>query len=180
MAAAKGKQVITPYPPISWSVEHWQAISPKQRWDVVTALRGPDLVGSRGTLLKFITSAVIRHTVRAVVKPKGGSALMNSVSVIMLPVGMKAAPFAVDHFLGHIQDAADILDLPRCYVTGEVFNKVVAEFHHDGLGALQSAMVNLCKYQLELGDSLGLLPSFNNASLQRLLKTITSDPGEEE
>jgi len=110
--------------------DHWKALTPKQKWDILVALRGPDLVGFQGSKLKWMTSAVIRGHMWSLVKPTGGSAMVNSdlpgpiLPTMEMPAGW--GQFDGDHFLGHIQTAAVHMGLPILWVTPATF-KILLE-----------------------------------------------------
>lgn len=69
------------------SLSTWERFSPKQRWDVLVALRGPDQGLST---IKWFTTAVIRHAMRDVlisIIGKGAGGMINeSLGAVILPV----------------------------------------------------------------------------------------------
>ncbi len=102
----------------------WKAFNPKTRWDIITALRGPDLQGKVGQRLKWLTTAVIRHKMWNVAKPEGGSAMTNEeLPCVVLPEGNGLSGlglgtgFDSSHFCGHIAEAAVFLNIPHISMT---------------------------------------------------------------
>ncbi len=97
------------------SKEFWKALTSKQRWDVLTAMRGPDLKPGCG--LKWFTTAVLRLVTRDVLRQDGTSAQINgqipwvTVSPSGLPSGFMVG-FEYKHFAQHVIDAANILKVP--------------------------------------------------------------------
>lgn len=92
--------------------EAWKALTSKQRWDVITAMRGPDM---HSATLKWLTTSILRFMTTGVLRQEGTSAMVNlHVPFILfsgLPSGMSGA-FDFDHFICHVRDAAQILGVP--------------------------------------------------------------------
>ena len=92
--------------------EEWKALTHKQRWDVVSALRGPDLFKDiHSDAIKYLSTAVIRHAVREVF-PVNSAVVNRKNTICVVP-----SHHAWAHFASHIVDAAKVLDIP--YVIGE-------------------------------------------------------------
>ena len=114
---------MTPYPTVTLTAAQWAAFTDKQRWDVITALRGPDMGGS---LLKLLTTAVIRGEVQSVLRTDGTSAMVvEQPRVVLLPAGY-ANP-SMSHFCGHVADAASVLGLPIGRVPWQVYQTSVID-----------------------------------------------------
>lgn len=106
----------------------FKQLSKKQRWDILVALRGPDLIG--GDTLKWFTSSVIRAHVQEIVRPEGGSALINSdLKVIPMSYGNGGGfgGFDLNHFAGHVIEAASIIGIPVISVPLFVFLNAVGK-----------------------------------------------------
>jgi hypothetical protein len=71
---------------IPLSTKEWDAFTPKQRWDVIVALRGPDV--ARSEIIKWFTTSVIRGKMREVMRV--GGQVNNDLNLIILPAGMSA------------------------------------------------------------------------------------------
>lgn len=90
----------------------WKGMSGKAQWDVISALRGPDLSNS-GTI-KWFTTSVIRGKLREVMRV--GGQVNEDLNLIILP-GTFSSPivaglFDAEHFLTHISTAASWLSIP--------------------------------------------------------------------
>lgn len=59
----------------------WEAFTPKQKWDVIVALRGPDVAGSE--TIKWFTTSVIRGRMRQVMRV--GGQVNTDLNLIILP-----------------------------------------------------------------------------------------------
>lgn len=105
------------------SKSEWDSFNDKNRWDIFVALRGPDLAGKKGHNLKFLTSAVIRAKVLHLVRGTGGSMMINpDLPCVVVPTSAaKDGDFDASHFLGHVHDAAGLLDIPIVYVDHNVY-----------------------------------------------------------
>lgn len=112
--------------------EEWDALTPKGRWDIMVAQRGPDCLHS--DTLKWFTTSVIRAQVSKVLRAWGGSALINSdLSAIILPNSRIAAKsgssgmasFDYSHFLDHIYQAAMHLHLPVGIIRADTWHEAM-------------------------------------------------------
>src|SRR3990167_7782282 len=112
--------------------EEWDQLSDKAQWDIKVAMRGPD--SNYGEVLKWYTTAVIRGQVRYAFRVGG---LYNTdLKLVVVPAGARAReekslkPFekagAVawnwHHFTDHIITAARWLNVPRLYVTHDIWH----------------------------------------------------------
>lgn len=117
------KAPIRPLEPISQDL--WAKLTGKQKWDSIVALRGPDMVGSG--VLKYLTSSIIRYKLSGVMRV--GGLVNQSIPFVVLPsergYDRPRSNFDLGHFLGHIYDAAAILNIPVAYVTWEAYKAVV-------------------------------------------------------
>lgn len=103
----------------------WLSFSDKDRWDVMTALRGPD---HANTGLKWYTTAVIRGVVAPVLRTNGTSAVVIAEPRLLLApdaVPKFFGEFNIQHFLGHVVDAAEVLGLPIRYVDRGKWQEIV-------------------------------------------------------
>lgn len=66
------------------SKDRWEGLSPKEKWDVIVALRGPDCPHSDS--IKWFTTSVIRHTVSKVMRV-GGLINYAGPKFVVVPVG---------------------------------------------------------------------------------------------
>lgn len=103
----------------------WTDLSKKQRWDVRVALRGPD---HGNELLKLFTTSCIRYGCTKVMRV-GGLINFHSPALILpnAPAyrlsGGRDDPwgFNVSHFVGHIEEAAQILELPAVKIPLDIW-----------------------------------------------------------
>ncbi len=96
---------LTPIVPLT--PNEWAALSGKAKWDIMCALRGPDL---EHEALKWHTTAVIRGKMRECIRVGG---VVNYVQgAILLP--RLDARYA--HFHSHIREAAVWLRVPCIHV----------------------------------------------------------------
>ena len=96
----------------------WEGLSGKERWDIIVALRGPDVRNS--DTLKWFTTAVIRYHASAVMRVGG---LVNNHTPFVLgaldphlykPVGPRS--WDLEHFFIHTVEAAALLHVPIYYL----------------------------------------------------------------
>ena len=108
--------------------EKWDSFSGKSRWDIMTALRGPD-VHNPGTI-KWYTSAVIRGAVRRVIQIGDGGAMKNTkLKLVILPdeQGMEIygnlgpTGWNAMHFVEHINEAATRLTIPILWIPEQLW-----------------------------------------------------------
>lgn len=110
----------------------WDELSGKQRWDCLVALRGPDI--KRSESVKAITTAVIRHYMSPIMRVGGqvsdlGFVVLPSGRVFKKPVTTTASVWPdLDHFLGHVTEAAEILSIPIVYVPPEVWEGIAVAY----------------------------------------------------
>lgn len=99
--------------------DEWERFSGKAKWDVMSALRGPDADLTR---LKLLTTAVIRGKMRDVIRVGG---IVNTC----LPFALFPADYAVliggsgfgsyegvSHFIGHVRDACGWLGIQTYHI----------------------------------------------------------------
>lgn len=86
--------------------EKWDDLSDKARWDIMVAMRGPDLHSS--DVVKWFSTSVLRGQMKDVYRVGG---LVNSyLSFIILPSDstiVEGAYFDSQHFCEHVQTAAN-------------------------------------------------------------------------
>ena len=112
-----------PLPPIT--PEQWEKFNGKQKWDLMSALRGPDYVPCsklKGTdalnRMKWYSTSVIRGVLRNVIRV--GGMVNTQTGIVIAPEtystqeahGGMGKAFNAGHFFGHIQDACCILQIP--------------------------------------------------------------------
>jgi hypothetical protein len=131
--------------------DEWEGFTPKQKWDVLSALRGPDV--NRSRLIKWFSTSVIRGRMREVIRVGG---LVNTdLNLVILPTGMSwvsgdkpLVPYMDEeeqvrpeyepffkrirwhqaqrkwdghHFFTHTFEAAEILDIPIVTVPSKAY-----------------------------------------------------------
>lgn len=104
----------------------WADYKGKQRWDVLVALRGPDLKGSE--VLKWFTTAVIRH--RMSTAERVGGTVNHQLGFVVIPSGYgysydSNSKFDASHFLEHVHVAANHLGIPVVGVPNDLFKSLV-------------------------------------------------------
>jgi hypothetical protein len=128
--------------------EKWDKMEGKARWDSIVALRGPDLVGS--DTLKWFTSSVIRWRLSHIMRV--GGLVNNTLGFVLLPsggwAGKNVAPFDISHFLGHIHEAADWLEVPIVWCSQATFELTLQQ---SKWGSSQEAV--LCALREELSKT---------------------------
>jgi hypothetical protein len=107
--------------PISQSA--WDQMEGKARWDSIVALRGPDLRNS--DTLKWFTTSVIRYKLHQIMRV--GGMVNDRLPFVVLPKmhGKDAGNFSASHFIGHINEAACWLNIPRVHVGPEIWAKML-------------------------------------------------------
>lgn len=104
------------------TVKAWEALTPKQRWDVIVAMRGPDCRNSEP--IKWVSTAIIRHAMRDVIRVGG---LINPYLKAVfycpnLPKGVKGeATFDPHHFSTHVEEASEILGIPYLMIPADIW-----------------------------------------------------------
>lgn len=97
--------------------EKWEELSPKARWDVLVALRGPDCVHS--DRVKWFTASVIRAEMQKVIRV-GGLVNNTKPGFIIVGGGYLDKEFNPEHpqllwdyhhYFSHQEEAANILGL---------------------------------------------------------------------
>jgi hypothetical protein len=101
----------------------WADLTPKQQWDTLVAMRGPDAHSSEP--IKWFTTAVIRGAMRSVMRV--GGTVNSDCNLIIVPSkwgrtrsGEKSTIPPIwqgvnwQHFFQHVYEAAEVLDIPRC------------------------------------------------------------------
>lgn len=122
--------------------DQWDALTPKGRWDIIVAQRGPD--SKAGDVLKWFTTSVIRSEVGQILRAWGGSALVNDdLKAIILPAGPPTGKKGIDgfdwsHFLEHIHSAATYLGLPIGHVSSELYYEAITERNLYAAAAMMS------------------------------------------
>src|SRR3990167_10018557 len=91
-------------------------MTPKQRWDILASIRGPDCY--RSEIVKFWSTGVIRYRLSSVMRV--GGKLNSAIELIIIPTGIVAPPqklrWNAAHFFEHIEEAAAALEIPKIYV----------------------------------------------------------------
>ena len=107
----------------------WADLTLKQQWDVKVALRGPDLHNNN---LKLYTTAIIRWACSNVMRV--GGTVNHACPVIVLPLNLgslsrgeqSAWGFDTYHFITHIQEAAEILNIPTVSIPRNLWEDAFA------------------------------------------------------
>jgi hypothetical protein len=124
-----------------FKMEDWKKLTPKEKWDVMVTLRGPD---TKKPLLKFITTAVIRARMREIMEKldmRVGGMVAYQASAIILPNTVIACPvFDSIHFLTHIREAAEILKIYIIRVPEPIYVQVLEKSLRTGAEALVTAL----------------------------------------
>ena len=111
--------------------ECWDGLSPKGKWDIFVALRGPDCRGS--DRIKWFTTSVIRGAMKDIIRVGG---LINYYQpFVILPQGpMTEAPLDVSpsclqwdysHFFQHVEEASYQLGLGRVMIPAKDWIKII-------------------------------------------------------
>lgn len=118
------RQVNLTYPIVTLDPEQWRRFTDKDRWDVMTALRGPDV---RITWLKMFTTAPIRGAVMNILRTNGTSAVVisNPRLVIVPDMCPSLEGFDLAHFINHINDAAHLVGLKHVVLPFSVYQSIV-------------------------------------------------------
>lgn len=113
----------------------WKNLSGKSQWDVTVALRGPDV--KRSEVIKSFTTSVIRSNMSGIIRVGGqlsdyGFVLLPNGSVFKAPKQDPTLPVTflrpdMDHFLGHVSEAANILGIPIVYVDPPAWEAIMLE-----------------------------------------------------
>jgi hypothetical protein len=103
--------------------EEWDGMHGKARWDSIVALRGPDFRNSQ--VLKWFTTSVIRFRLSGIMRT--GGLVNNQLGFVVLPSNGIAVDgnFDINHFLGHVTEAATWLGIPICWIGSDLFEKAV-------------------------------------------------------
>lgn len=102
----------------------WDALSEKEKWDVLVALRGPDCHNSEN--IKYYTTAVIRATVQKIMRV--GGTVNQDLKIVLVPhwgpglrkliPSWRDLPYAWNyrHFFEHIEGASHVLGIPMLLI----------------------------------------------------------------
>jgi len=122
-----GEGRMVPLTPIEWAM-----FTPKQQWDVIVALRGPDC--KHPEVIKWYGTSVIRGKLRKVMRV--GGMINQDLNLIVLPDPLTIASgglFDGYHFFTHLQEAAEILNIPTAYVGTVEYSSVLSgSYGHAG------------------------------------------------
>jgi len=107
--------------------EFWDSLSEKGQWDIKVALRGPD--SYYGETLKWFTTSVIRGYCRKIFRV--GGTVNKDLKLVILPMGAlhtkkSKKGWNHEHFVEHIQQAADWLKIPVLYIPAELWHEVMS------------------------------------------------------
>lgn len=105
----------------------WDEYTGKQKWDVLVAMRGPDVKNS--DTLKWFTTAVIRYHAENLFRI-GGMINHHTPFVLGLINGCEYKPVGprswdLVHFFTHIMEAAALLQVPIYYVSSQTILEVM-------------------------------------------------------
>lgn len=95
------------------SKEAWEALSGKAKWDVMSAMRGPDLGNSQAETIKWLSTAVLRSRMSAAIRV--GGMVNDDLCGVIMPPALSPSPYIPwwsAHFFAHVKDAANWLDVP--------------------------------------------------------------------
>ena len=114
----------------------WEGLNGKQRWDVIVSLRGPDCQHSDS--IKWVTTSVIRWALHTVMRV--GGTLNEDLRAIIIPSDpwslekearqchpSRVMCWSPQHFFQHIQEAAQVCNVPVVTVPNGVFLKAVEQ-----------------------------------------------------
>ena len=121
----------------------WSQMDGKARWDSMVALRGPDYLHSER--VKQVTTSVIRYRMGGIMRV--GGMVNRTLPFVILPDNSQAnssGPFDWCHFLGHVQEAAQWLNIPICWVPSSAWFSVV--LGHSSLSWEHSLYSELAKH----------------------------------
>lgn len=129
----------------------WKELTPKQQWDILVAMRGPDCHNSEP--IKWLTTAVLRSSMSEVMRV--GGTINEDLKMVVVPANWSAhsllklvepinpstkealekiAPphgfFYPGHFFQHILEAASILGLPSLMVGTTLWQDAFKEGNH--------------------------------------------------
>lgn len=97
--------------------EVWESFDGKAKWDIMSALRGPDF---RSQTLKWFATSVIRGRMREVIRV-GGMVNEDLPLVIVPTIGSSGfGKFDVSHWRSHVVEAANWLQLKHVQVPSEI------------------------------------------------------------
>lgn len=109
----------------------WASLSDKQRWDVQSSLRGPDIaVGSDP--IKYFSTSVIRGKMRNAIRV--GGLVNQDLNLVIIPNGYrldqgdkptKKFTFSGNHFFHHVAEAAAILGIPTIWLPSDEYTKAL-------------------------------------------------------
>lgn len=132
------------------SQEEWKRFNDKAQWDIITALRGPDINSS--DTIKHFTTGVIRYRMINVTATHGS--VNGDLGVVVLPdhipsyheegidLGWRGRPvekdkhkakyphiafWSAEHFLQHVREAAEYLHIPIVWCPGKVWEAAMCE-----------------------------------------------------
>ena len=124
----------------------WKELTPKQQWDVLVAMRGPDCHNSEP--VKWVTTAVLRATMAEVMRV--GGTINDDLKMVVVPANYHSSqPYAVakddkaalekipphlrvnlSHFFQHVLEAAEVLNLPMLVVPAEIWCRAYEGANH--------------------------------------------------
>ena len=116
----------------------WANLSPKQQWDCLVALRGPDCYHSEK--IKWFTTSVIRGQMGEIMRV--GGLVNNEMKLVILPhdlcipnpIVVKDHPLQFgwcgDHFFTHTYEAAINLGIPILLVNSTLWMKLAQTSFH--------------------------------------------------
>ena len=112
----------------------WADLTPKQQWDVIVALRGPDCQHSEP--IKWLTTGVIRWAVHTIMRV--GGTINEDLKGIVIPqdcytldreirtkIGARILSWAPSHYFQHIHEAGEVLRIKVWSVPNDVWLKAV-------------------------------------------------------
>ena len=109
--------------------QRWEALSEKERWDIMVALRGPD--SHYGETLKWYTTSVIRGQMRGILRV--GGTINTHLQMIITPrdrgTSFKSKPkidrWNCAHFIEHVQLAAHHMGLHDMQISGDLWHEAM-------------------------------------------------------
>lgn len=124
--------------------DQWSSLNGKQQWDCIVALRGPDLYGSE--TIKYFTTGVIRNAMAPIMRVGGQ---LSNLDFVCLPSGRVFKPakeggVAIDlnHFVQHVWEAAQNLDIPIVAVPSDLWEKLVNAPYREAMKLLSGWAVD--------------------------------------
>ena len=137
--------------------EEWKDLTPKEQWDVLVAMRGPDC--HNPDVVKWLTVAVLRAAMSQTIRV--GGMINNDLKAVVVPSNYNSsgpylsqyksgmdggtgpanlspqALFYPGHFYQHVMEAASILGIPVILIKKEDWISAMLSSTHNVVGILE-------------------------------------------